>query len=189
MVEMIEEFLNFLQREKGATENTIGSYRTDLRQFSQFCSNCPVLAVDQKLIKDYFLELRQKGYADPSIGRKLACLRAFFNFLEEKGLIQKNPAKKISYYKRAPRTFPKALTKEETERFLKILAQSAKPQAIRDLAIIELILATGLKVSEIVNLDIQMLNLDPENPTIKIIRRKKEKFPFQLRPARSFLAI
>lgn len=180
---LIEEFLSFLYR-RGNAGNTILSYGADLKQFAQFClSEKKSLAqLDQEIIRGFLNWLEGNFYAPVSLNRKLAVLRSFLNWLEMEGKIEENPTKGIPAFQSVGRPL-QTLTAGEIERLLEIPARSLKPVAIRDLAIMEVFLSTGLRVSELVELDVGMINLDPENPEVQVTskgRRRQIPIPLEV---------
>ncbi len=173
MKELIEEFLSFLKTERAAAENTVSSYRGDLRQFSSFCSNQSLTAVTPEILQDYQNWLKRKGFVSSTIARKFASLRSFFNYLTAEGIIKGNPAEKVAIPQNDTRTISRLLTNEEIKRLLEIPAKLSTPKAIRDLAILELILGTGIRANELASLNVEMVNLDPENPYLSVDKKGK----------------
>lgn len=171
MERLIKEFLSYL--EKVATSNTFTAYRIDLKQFAQFCSGQGVTL--EELNKALFLAyrdwLKRKKYSDLTIARRFAALRSFFNYLTAEGILRTNPLEGMMPPSRVAKVQPQILTIGEIAELLEMPSRSSRPEAIRDLAIMELLYSTGLRVTELVNLDVEMVSLAPENPYIRIIHR------------------
>ena len=177
MKESVDSFLNQLVIEKGFSRNTIEAYRNDLRQFVEFAreklgptasadspSNLTGLdrgwgRVDLALLTDYVSRLRNmKSYRDATTARKVAALKSFFSFLIQEEVIADDPTEFLSS-PRVGRSLPKFLSEEEVKRLLDVSAKDDSPEGKRDGAILELLYATGLRVSELVSLNMLDVNL------------------------------
>lgn len=164
MDEGIKHFLKFLTVEKGASENTIAAYRNDLQQFAQYLrGRKKSLAwgkVTRSDVVNYLLELKDKAYAETTVARKLAAIKSFFAFLSGEGLIQRDPTENLP----APRigkALPKYLTPEQVDELLEQPNRRSGPEAKRDRAMLELLYATGMRVSELVALNLDDVSLEP----------------------------
>ena len=172
MYDAVQSFLNYLVVEKGGPTNTLEAYRNDLSQFIQFASErlghkngSDQMGdelwhkADLNLLTEYVFTLRtKKGYRDSTTARKVASLKSFFSFLVDEGTITENPTEFLAS-PRVGRTLPKFLTEEETETLLQQSAKGETPDACRDHAMLEVLYATGLRVSELVSLNLEDLNL------------------------------
>jgi integrase/recombinase XerC len=162
----IEGFLDDLEHRKGVSDNTIKSYRSDLVQFTRFLSaewgrsedKVSFDRVDPLTLRSFLAYLHQQGTARSSIARKLAALRSFFRHLVREGKLTKNPTRLVST-PRLDKKIPARLEVEEVNRFLDEPDLST-PLGRRDLALLELIYATGLRVGELVGLDRAMVDRD-----------------------------
>jgi integrase/recombinase XerD len=166
--EEIDDFLNHLAVEKGVSPHTVAAYRTDLRQFVQSIENYQIkqahtsdewASVSSEMLTHYSLGLRQREYSPATLARKTAAIRSFYNFLLAEGIVYDNPAESLSLPRKG-RSLPRALSVEEMDRFLIEVAQAPRSDRIRDIAMLELMYATGIRVSELVSLDLRDLNLD-----------------------------
>ena len=165
MKESIESFLNHLVVEKGFSRNTLEAYRNDLGQFLTYVegrANGTPMAwdkVDLSLLVDYVSSLRSKrSYRDTTTARKVAALKSFFNFLVEEETVDQDPTEYLTA-PRVGRSLPKFLSEEEVDRLLEEAAKEKSPEGRRDWAILELLYATGLRVTELVSLNTQDINL------------------------------
>lgn len=167
----VQSFLNYLVVEKGSQGNTLEAYRNDLAQFIRFARERLGLEngtdgvsdhiwqrVDLETLVEYVSRLRgEKGYTNATTARKVASLRSFFSFLVDEGSITDNPTEFLTA-PRVGRTLPKFLTEEEAERLLAQPAKITTPEGRRDLAMLEVLYATGLRVSELVSLNVTDVN-------------------------------
>ena len=174
MDERVEQFLEYLTAEKGFSANTRDAYRNDLGQLQEFASGrlrSPVAsvwpAVTRELLSAYVLNLRERDYANTTVARKIAAAKSFFSFLVDESVVKVDPTEDISSPK-VGRPLPKYLTFEEME---KLLAQPAKkgrhPDTLRDTALLQMVYATGLRVSELIGLSMGDVNLT--NNTVRCI--------------------
>lgn len=147
-------FLQTLASEKGLSKNTIEAYGRDVDHFLTFLEEKShgLDQVSEEHFTSYFLFLKNQGYASSTLARMVISLKIFFRFLKKERIIEKNDSEKLDSPK-IWQLIPHVLTKEEVEKFLKIIDPSTFLGA-RDKAIFELIYATGMRVSEVVNLKI-----------------------------------
>jgi len=153
---LTEEFLSHLKYERGYSENTISSYRRDLVHFMNHLKQNNISAISsvtRPLISSFVTELVQMGLDASSVERHIAAVKSFFAYLAREGHVNMNPTSDIRLPKKS-RKLPKALTMNEA----KILVES--PKIARDKAIIELLYATGIRASELINLSLDDVNLD-----------------------------
>jgi len=157
---LIHEFINYLSVERGLAMNTLESYGRDLRQYSQFLEEdqADLHAVSRNTILNYLMFLQEQGKATATIARRLAALKAFYQFLVREKRIGTDPTANLESPKLEKR-LPRVLTVTEVER---LLAQpdSSQPAGLRDRAMLELLYATGIRVSELVSLEVADVNLE-----------------------------
>jgi len=165
MDDHIGHFLNFMSVEKGASGNTVAAYKNDLQQFdshlSGVSSNGKVRdweKLERDAIVDYLLTLRRKNYAEATVARKVAAIKSFFQYLQAEGTIRRNPAESLES-PRVGRSLPKPLSVTEVDELLEQPLTRNTPEAKRDRAMLELLYATGLRVTELVSLDIDDINM------------------------------
>ena len=172
MRKSLGEFLVFLAVEKGASSNTIAAYKNDLQQLADFIGSRASVDGWQSLsrsdIQDFILDLKQRGYTETSVARKVAAVRSFFAFLAAEGSITANPTEGLSS-PRVGKTLPKAISPNEVDELLEQPARRSTPEAKRDRAMLELLYATGMRVTELVSLDMENLNLDPRSPFVRCL--------------------
>ncbi|BAD40806.1 site-specific tyrosine recombinase XerD [Symbiobacterium thermophilum] len=160
MNNLIHEFINYLSVERGLATNTLESYGRDLRQYYQYLGEDQVDldAVSRSTIINYLMYLQKQGKATATIARRLAALKAFYQFLVREKRIKTDPTANLESPKLEKR-LPRVLTVSEVER---LLAQPdpSLPAGLRDRAMLELLYATGIRVSELVSLNIEDVNLE-----------------------------
>ena len=166
MKQAVDQFLNYTTVERGLSPNTIAAYRNDLTQFVDFLQsrdssllgNGSWKWIDTEALTAFVLDLHERGYSDKTKTRKVASTKALFGFLLEEGVIDNNPMEDFA----SPgvgESLPETLSVEEVEALLSAEG-AATPMSIRDRAIIEVMYATGVRVSELVSLDIDDVDLD-----------------------------
>ena len=143
----IHDFLSYIASEKGLSVNTIQAYGRDIRRFSEGLEG----EAAEKEVVSHMSFLKEKGYATTSIYRTLMALRVFFRFLKREGYVEKDPTALLESPK-IWQLIPEVLTAEEVERLLK--APGEGEEEARDRAVLETLYATGIRVSELCNLDI-----------------------------------
>ncbi len=170
MYQLIDHFLNYLSVEKGLSANTLSAYAQDLKKFSDFLKKIPpqapsprshpidITKVGRSEIVRFLSALRAKRLSDASISRILSSLRNLFKFLTFEGMLHHDPLAQIDSPKK-PLRLPRTLHFNEIEALLDV-KKGDSPGAIRDDAMIELLYATGLRVSELVGLPVSALNLE-----------------------------
>jgi integrase/recombinase XerD len=170
----VNEFLEFLSVEKGASSNTIAAYRNDLGQLEEFLgatkngTSVQWPSVGQNEVLEYILNLKAHSYAEATIARKVAAVKSFFSFLQAEGSVKVNPTEQLASPK-VGKLLPKPLTVQEIDELLEQPARRNTPEGKRDRAMLELMYATGLRVTELVSLDVQDVQLDGEKPYVRLI--------------------
>jgi len=152
----IDKFLSYLEIEKNYSHHTLVSYRRDLLDFSSFVDK-PIEGIDYFAFRKFLSDLSAKGYKKKTQARKISTLKSFFKFLIREGFIKVNPASSIPYPK-TEKILPKFLTEEEMKRFLDGLPEEKELQ-MRDKAALELFYSSGLRISELIGLNIEDLDL------------------------------
>lgn len=173
MNEGISQFLNFLAVEKNASANTIAAYRNDLAQLEgfvkkEFAGELPWGNVTSDHVVRYVGELRERGYKDATVARKVAATKSFFGFLAAEGMIGNDPTENLKS-PQVGKSLPRALTPREVDELLEQPARRNTPEAKRDKAMLELLYATGLRVTELVSLDISDVELEADPVTVRCV--------------------
>jgi integrase/recombinase XerD len=167
MQEHVEEFLTHMMGERGLTENTTAAYRTDLDQFGSFLHARGVATwhtVTPDDIMAFLLFLRERRYANATVARRTAAVKAFFGYLVTNSLIPSNPTKDIDSPK-VDRYPPRAISIHQIDELLELPLRNSTPEGLRDKAMLELIYATGMRVSELVALN--MVDIDMEENQVR----------------------
>ncbi len=160
MEEAIESFLNYLIVEKGFSQNTVAAYRNDLRQLASFVKTETARAgtvpswanLERQGVLSYLLNLKERNYAATTTARKVAAMRSFFDFLVSEGTLKTNPTQNVASPK-VGRALPKPISISQVRRLIDEPARQARPESERDTAILHLLYASGMRVSELVSLN------------------------------------
>ncbi len=162
MLDAVNTFLDYLAVERGLSRHSLSAYSNDLRSFVEFLGGLPGAKswpdVGQDQVLRFIGDMDRRGYAPATKARKLAAVKSFMRFLHSEGTIAHNPATGVRS-PRMGRPLPKAISVEEMERLLAAAAGDGSPTGLRDLAIMELMYAAGLRVSELTGLDIPHVDL------------------------------
>ncbi len=172
MKHQVDAFLSFLASERGLAANTLAAYHNDLNQFAEYlvsrdglirtdgsASNGNSVIPNRDGVMAFFLHLREKGYTPSTIARKTAAIKSFFHFLASKGFISEDPTASIDS-PRISKSLPRAASVEEIDELLEAPASVTSPEALRDKAMFELLYATGMRVTELVSLNLGDLDLE-----------------------------
>lgn len=160
MTDYIDEYSVYLSEERGSSANTVASYVRDVVGFSDYLKQTEqleVAACTQEHIEDYLMHLSNVGRSSSSVARCLASLKSFFGYLVRREVIHINPARGAAPV-RTERKLPQILTGKEVELFLE-QPQCVDAKGYRDHAMLELLYATGIRVSELISLDLDDVNL------------------------------
>lgn len=173
-IQFLSEYLDFLEVEKGLSQNSLEAYRRDLTSFIDFCVNRGVSdidKIDRKDLNAFILYLREKDYKPTSVMRKIASLRGFFKWFCANDYGTKNPAQTLEL-PRYPKRLPKVMTVEE----LNVIINSGLNK--EEMLIVELLYGCGLRVSELVNLKVN--NIDLKSKYIQCVGKgsKERLVPF-----------
>ena len=167
MERQIKLFLKFIKTEKKLSNNTLQSYRRDLVQFEEYINENKVryTHVHEEHVKNYISELTEMGKKPSTISRSIASIRSFYQFLVRKGKVKEDPTAKIQSPKIEKRV-PSVLTSQEVELLLE-QPKDADLKGIRDKAMLEFAYATGMRVTEIISLNIEDVHLEDGYVTCK----------------------
>jgi len=156
---LIEEFLRYLRIDKGYSENTIKSYETDLMKFLDYNKDKDINNISNDDIREYVKWLKKNELNEKSISRNISCLKSFYKFLVIQKIISDNPSDSVIMPK-IKKTLPSILTEEEVLKLLDV--KLTDNFSYRNKAMLELMYATGLRVSELVNLKLQDIDFSED---------------------------
>jgi integrase/recombinase XerC len=178
----VDSFLDYLRLERNYSDKTIESYRNDLTQLEQFIKESPDTDLEMENagheeIREWIVWLMENGYNANSVNRKLSALRSFYKYLLKRGVISVDPMRKISCLKKS-KPLPYFLKEDEANAAIDGIDYEDNFIGQRDRMIIEMFYATGIRESELINLDDADINLD--NSTLKVTgkRNKQRIIPF-----------
>jgi len=158
---LINKFINFLERDKQLSLNTLQSYRRDIEQYITYLNELKVTNIantNKTTIIAYLLHLKKKGRATSTISRNLASIRSFYQFLYKNQIIDNDPTSDLESPK-VEKKLPQILSTQEVELLLE-QPKCVDLKGYRDKAMLELLYATGIRVSELISLDIDDLNME-----------------------------
>ena len=169
----VSKYLEFCQEQKRLDAKTLKAYEIDLRQFSEYLSEYSITSLSIEMLEDYLSKLHQK-YKPRTVKRKIASLKAFFHYLEYKKIIDYNPVDKIYLKFREPVLLPKVIPLHTVEillstvykRYYSARTDYQKKNTLRDIAVLELLFVSGMRISELCSL--RPDNVDLENGTVLI---------------------
>lgn len=161
MLPKIDDFLNFLTVEKGYSRNTIEAYKNDLSQFARFLQEQDIddwRQVTRESLTDFIFDMKGREYSSSTVARKVAAVRAFLHFLVSESVLIEDPSENLdspSVTKRLPRP----ISPEDIEALLAAPDSEKGARGLRDRALLELLYATGMRVTEVVSLEVDDVNL------------------------------
>ena len=180
---LLERFLTYLRAGRNASPYTVKNYCNDIAQFLDYCRAKGVGSieqVDRSLLRAYLAELDAAGYVKASIARRMAELRSFGDFLVREDVLERNPFRTVGA-PRIPKRLPQYLTIAELEMLLSV-PDTSTPLGLRDRAIIEVLYAAGLRVSELVGLNVT--DADLAQAQVRVVGKGgKERIGLLGRPA------
>ena len=209
----ISNYLNYCQYQKNLDTKSLKAYRIDLKQFSQQNVTIKISDITTDMLEKYIATLN-KQYKPKTVKRKIASIKAFYSYLEYKDYIEKNPFNKVKVKIREPVKLPKTIPLYIVENFLTTIYEQqrnaktnyAKRNALRDVAVIELLFATGLRISELCSLRKNDINLVEQtvlvygkgskerriqignDDVIKVLKEYKKEYVIQIEKCEYFFA-
>lgn len=174
MTQEIEKFILYMHTEKHTSENTEVSYRRDLKKMCQFLEGQGIekaTQVNATILNSYVLYLEKIGRKPATISRSIASMKAFFHYLAREEVITQDPSENLKAPK-IEKKLPEILTVEETERLLE-QPSGTSPKELRDKAMLELLYATGIRVSELIHLKLSDVNINLEFVTCKDAHKER----------------
>lgn len=154
----LEPYINFLSFEKGLANNSIVSYKNDINIFLEFLNKNKIEKVDENEIIDFIFYMKLNKYSELSIARALVSIRNFYIYLVREKKILKSPFENIDSFK-THRKIPEVLSRDDIEKIINTPDLKTK-EGIRDRAIMELLYGAGIRVSELINIELTDINLD-----------------------------
>lgn len=167
----INKFISYLEIEKNYSSHTILNYKKDLEELTAFIQATPLERVDYLILRRFLAQLRTKNHKPRTIARKLSSLRSFFKFLQKEGLIKNNPTVLLLSPK-LDKPLPHFLSEEDMVKFIESPIKD-KRTGRRDQAILETLYSTGIRVSELVGLNIE--NVDFISNIVKVAGKGKKE--------------
>lgn len=168
----LHKFLNYISVEKGLSRNTVESYERDIKKFNSYSKDKDLSDITKKEIIQFLSHLNSNGLSPATISRNIVAIRSFYKFLASEKEIASDPTENLESPKKWNR-LPKTLSYDEIDRLINH-NKGNNPSGIRDDAMIELLYACGLRVSELVSLKMNNINLDT-GFLITIGKGKKER--------------
>jgi len=164
--EAIGNFLDYLAVEKGVSQNTIWAYQNDLQQLASFMQEeatklgaiPPWASFNRQSMLSYMLDLKQRNYAPTTVARKVAAAKSFFRFMESEGIMKTNPVQDVGSPK-VGKSLPKPISVSQVRRLLDQPTKQSKTEVRRDTAILHLLYASGMRVSELVSLNLDDIDI------------------------------
>ncbi len=174
MEKYIEKFIRYMEIEKNYSTHTILNYKLDLQNFSRFLSGTELEKIDYLMLRKYLAVLKEKNLGVRSVGRRLSALRSFFRFLSREGYIKTNPILMLSSPK-LDKHLPSFMTEEEVYKLIEsaFAKNDLDLLGLRDRAILETFYSSGFRISELVGLNID--DLDVISGVVKIRGKGKKE--------------
>jgi integrase/recombinase XerD len=185
--EQIDNFLQYIAAERGFSPNTSGAYRNDLTQFAGFLQETgrDSWHLDRDALQRYRTFLYERRYADTTVARKIAAVRSFLHFLQAEGVVSSDLTEHLTS-PRIGKYLPHSIAEDDVE-FLLAMPSTDSPAGLRDRAMLRLLWATGMRVTELISLDLDHLDM-----TTDIVRclgkgSKERQIPFGLKARASLV--
>ncbi|MPZ23192.1 MAG: site-specific tyrosine recombinase XerD [Dehalococcoidia bacterium] len=184
MQQSIQRFLDYLVLENGVSDNTRQAYQNDLGQFHRFLGgdgidNRDWNKVSAADVRGFEGNLQSRDYAASSVARKVAAIRSFYKFMSGEGMVAQDPTANLASPK-IGKTLPKALTKQEVDDLLEQPLRRTSHESVRDKAMLDLLYATGMRVSELTALNLDSVQIGGDGHRVRCIGKgsKERVVPF-----------
>jgi integrase/recombinase XerD len=173
MRKQIDKFLEFMEAEKESSANTTAAYQNDLSQFLSFLEGYsnPLVSrisgwhdVNEQVVQEYLLDLKGRKYASSTVARKVASVKSFLHYLADTGVMGQDPSKQLTSPK-VKKNLPRSIQPQEIVKLLASPGKDRSPKALRDRALLETLYATGMRVTELVNLNVESVDLEAKTVT------------------------
>lgn len=177
----IDNFLQFIAAERGFSANTAGAYRNDLTQFVQFLKSAgrQPWDIDREILQRYRTDLYMRKYADTTVARKIAAVRSFLHFLQAENIVSSDLTEHLTS-PRIGKYLPHSISEEDVE-FLLALPICDNAAGLRDRAMLRMLWATGMRVSELISLDLDHVDMTTDTVRCTGKGSKERQIPFGLR--------
>ncbi len=189
MHETMEEYLRSLGVERNVSPETLRAYRGDLLLFEEFCSRAGITRpedIDHRLLRRYLANLQTRGYSRSTVARRSSAVRGYFRFLVQRGYLENDPASALSPPRR-DRRLPRVLRPEEIDEAEARQGLRIYRTSLRDMALVELLYATGMRVGELAALDVE--DIDFKRGEVRVLGKgRKERVIPMHDAARQLLA-
>jgi integrase/recombinase XerC len=175
MLETVQEYLRFLKVERNMSPETLRAYEGDLRLFTEFCSRAGVYSPDEvghRLLRRYLANLQTRGYARSTLARRSSAVRGYFRFLVQRGRLETDPASALAPPQRE-RRLPRVLRLEEIDAVEAKQGLHVYRTSLRDMALVELLYATGMRVGELANLD--LTDIDVKRGEVRVLGKGRKE--------------
>jgi integrase/recombinase XerC len=179
MRKYIFEFINYLKNERNVSPHTVRSYLSDLEQFGDFMGDKELTAIDHQVLRQYIAHLMSSDVRKTSIARKLSAIRSFFKYLNREGTLTGNPARLVSTPRQEKR-LPSVLTVDDAQRLMEAPGPGKTGHAetiLRDQAVLETLYSTGIRASELINMNHDDLDRNDHLVRIRGKGRKERIVP------------
>jgi len=172
---MVDKFLDYLKYEKNFSDHTIINYKVDLIEFYNYLEDKNIKNIDVNTIRNYLKKLYDKKYSSSTISRKVSSLKSYFKYLEAENIIDNNPMSLISNPKKQKK-LPNFLNYTDLEILLNTPDNNTE-EGIRDALILELLYSSGIRVSELVSIEIKNINFE-EHKILVLGKGNKERYVY-----------
>ncbi|MFN2201727.1 MAG: tyrosine recombinase [Caldilineaceae bacterium] len=168
MRRQVAQFLHYMVNEKNCSTNTTAAYQNDLSQFLDYLESysTPVTPkitgwsdVNDHVVQNYLLYLKERDYASSTVARKVASVKSFLHFLVSRGYLSSDPSDSLDSPK-VKKSLPRSIQPDEINRLMSAPPEDKTPKSLRDKALLEMLYATGMRVTELVSLDVGNVDLD-----------------------------
>lgn len=187
----IDDFMSYLAAERHFSTNTISAYRNDISQFTAWLAARPDVSdwtdVSRTQVQDYLLHLKgssDRAYAPSTQARKTAAIKSFFHFLVAEGRVANDPTSDLES-PRVQKYWPKAMSVQQVNLLLEEAGRNRRPEGLRDRAMLEVLYATGVRVSELVSLNVHDVSLESRHVRCLGKGRKERMVPLHDRAVES----
>lgn len=182
---LINKFLKYLEIEKNASPHTISNYKRDITYFMDFCEGSDIKNIKANKIRSWLVQFHNKNYSKSTRSRKLSALKTFFKYLVREGYVKTNPVAGVSAPKRGSK-LPQFLDRDKVVKLIEKPPNDTL-QGLRDRAILETLYSSGIRVSELVGLNMERVDLIGESIKVKGKGKKERIVPIGNHAAKAII--